>query len=485
MNRINPNPNSYFPYSPTSQGRDTALRADERRSTPIDENAGKRARGPEHYLARASQRPRTDIVETDSVETDSAEDLDAVMMDDYKKATGYLTDLIPQKNPVPNKPQELDRRKTEVKELIDGWDARLNTERRMSVRTGKTQKKLILTLMLKKIVGPADVTYAQACKKLRDLSSLRAGPCESLTKLAQVEYTELSNKYGLLGKPPKAYDCMALIALHKDLKDEGHRLIDLDDIAHNESNYGAILVLASNIMTKPPFASDSGGDERVEADRAASLSSIDGKVMIARYKGAFRTFDAILKHFPVLQKLGFLSHQIVVMGRNNSGATTINAVAENSDKLLEKDFTIDHIVKFTNRGCGKTNIELILEFADRLPNDEKTRDWMVEVVSSVKYTREQARSILRSKAESVEAHDEQETKTAEPGTLTAPPAVKASLEDLLDENSDSDAEESPNASTAADSNDFSKIRPKDLAMLDNMLNGSYLDRLLAESDSDS
>jgi hypothetical protein len=375
---------NHFPSFPSRQGQDTAPSAsgvtpgtqrpaDARQSAPAGVVAGKRRRGTEHYLASASQRPKTGAVKTDIVQK-----LQTFMMDDYNEALASLVDHICRKTPYANDAQKAERRKN-VMELLDAWDARLHAVKFIRVNNAGPQKKLALTLMLKKIVWPEEVTYEQACESLRILSSSHENPVDHLTEKAQEHYNKLRETNPALPDLPEAYGRIALIALHEELESKGYRLADLADIASKSSNFGAVLLLASDIMKQPPFTSGSGGDKRFEADRA--LSSIAGKVRIACCRSAFQTFGAIHAHFPALQALGFLPQDILSMASHSDSAAAIKAVAAHGAELRKKGFTPAQIVMIASRSCGRRNIRIALQYCDALFEKKVSHEWIAQTLS--------------------------------------------------------------------------------------------------------
>lgn len=397
------------PLFPASQGAGETPRTRTASATPSGDgahsppSAAKRSRGTADFLAsaNASERTKTGIVETDIVKN-----LQAVMMEDYNKARASLADHILQK-----KSYESEAHKAECSEIVIGLvDTGLRGVPGIHRSGFGTQRKLILTRMLEKIVRDENVTYEQACDMLHNLFSSPERSLEYLTEKAQGHYNDLRKKNPGLPDVPDAFGRMALIALHKELK--GYQLKDLADIACKDSNYGALLVLASGIMKQSPFASDSGGHERVEAD--PDLSSIKGHVQIARYKGAFRTFGAIHAHFPALKALGFLPGDILSMARHSGGSTAIQAVVTHGAALHKKGFTIDQITQIASNTGAPKNIQLALEYADRRPKDEDPRAWMVKLIGESHLARLEVESRLRRLARPVQAHVEEEMKAAEP-----------------------------------------------------------------------
>jgi hypothetical protein len=289
---------------------------------------------------------------------------------------------ICQKEPVPNNERDVASRKAEVEKLVDAWVCCAKKIKYVKSNKLGARRNLALTLMLKKRVWSEKVTYEQACEELRTVSSLK-NPVEYLTKKAQAYCVAL----GLPELPTEAYGCMVLAALHEELESNGYARADLVDIAKTRSNFGGLLLLASDIMNQPPFTSDSGGDKRSKTDGA--LSSIAAKVQIARCKGAFECIVAICAHFRALQALGFEPKDILSMVIHHNGAASIEAVLAHYDELKNMGFTPKQIAKIASHDNGASNIQFTVKNADALlkmlkkkkPREQKPRDWIVVQVS--------------------------------------------------------------------------------------------------------
>jgi hypothetical protein len=301
------------------------------------------------------------------------------MMDDYVNICASLAVHLYQKTPVPNDRQEVDRRNQEVKALFAGWEACLSDVPYIDNNGLRTQRKLILTRMLEKIIRSDAVRYEQACEELRTLSSQPAELIGNLSKRAQVYYDALKDADAKLPELSKAacegYGCIALIALHADLELKGYPLTALVIIANKRSNSGALLLLASDIMNRPPFTSDSGRNNFSETDRA--LSCCAKKEKIARYKGGFSSIVAVLAHFPALQALGFSPDDVLRIASHDSGAKTIEAVLAHHGALIAKGFTNEHIVKIAEHDGGASNIQNTLECCDALLAEGVSHDLIV------------------------------------------------------------------------------------------------------------
>jgi hypothetical protein len=393
-----------------------------RQSASAGAITGKRPLGTEDYLANASQRARkkspAKIVKSaieESVKSVKSA-IEQSMTEHYKNACKSLVEQLCQKIPVPNNEWEAACRKEEAEKLVGKWVTCATYIPHINTKDLGTQRKLILTRMLAKIVRSGAGTYEEACDELRTASLSGGNPVEYLTRKAQAYCRDLEETDATLPRlPTDAYGCMALIALHEELELQGYRLADLVGIASKPSNFSAMLLLASDIMNQPPFTSGSGGDELSEADRA--LSSIARKVQIARCRGAFQSFVAVRAHFPALRKIGFSPQYILDMASHDSVAPAIEAVAVHGAELRKKGFTPAQIATIASHAGGPRNIQLTLKYADALLEKKVSRNWIAQTLSRHE-GKEKMESKLQLKLQ-LHAEKEQRWTDAEMASLYA------------------------------------------------------------------
>jgi hypothetical protein len=431
----------HFPSLHSSQGQHTAPQ------TPMDLQgaqqsvaAGKRRySGTADFLTSAPQRIRTEhtVPSARRVELAFEKWMDKNFEDSCEALVAHICE----------KPAATDGaaagRKEAVEQLIANWLRLAQTDRHINARGMSTQRLLIAIKMLAKIVRSEDGTYEDACKRLRTMQN----PLAFLTAKATAYYSALQKEDPklpcLAWDTREGYGCMALMGLYDELVRDGHELPVLARIVNARSNYGALLLIASDIMNQPPFTSGSDRGNLSEANRA--LSSIARKVQVARYEGSVSTIFALLEQFPALRALGFspdearnmvchnsaaktigtvLAHydeliakgfkhgQIVGIASHFGGTSNIAAVAKHAVELKNMKFTCAHITKIASHSTGTLNIELTRNYAAALIRKGVSHDEIVRRVSS-RDNKQQKVAELQPDAESVDTIGEQEMGTAE------------------------------------------------------------------------